>query len=350
MMPIKCYLEDLENRIDPEVEDDLRQQWRSFASGEWKGDIFSPRRRRASQAAIEWPAVFVNDAIEDPGLMAFQQLSLCSRELAKGSGALLAIRANYGTSIIPSVFGAEMFFMDRELNTLPTSKPLAGGVAEIRRLVAAGVPDIRRALGGKTLEMGQRFVELLRPFPRVRKYVSLYHPDLQGPMDSCEVLWGSSLFLDVMDDPALVHAFLALITQTYARLLHAWLRIVPPDPDYNVHWMMLHRGAIMLRDDSAMNLSPAMFETFIEPYDQLLLDEFGGGCIHFCGRGDHYIHRLPKMRGVYGVNLSQPEYNDMNIIFSHTVDQGIRLLGLNRDAAESAVRRGRLLRGLVHCW
>jgi len=263
---------------------------------------------------------------------------------------LLGIRANYGTSIIPSIFGAEMFFMDRELDTLPTSKPLAGGIADIRRLIAAGVPDIHRSLGGKTLAMGQRFVAMMKPFPKVRKYVRLYHPDLQGPMDACEVLWGSAMFLDIMDNPDLVHAFLSLITQTYIRMLHAWQRIVPPDPDYNVHWSMLHGGTIMLRDDSAMNLSPAMFETFIEPYDQRLLDEFGGGGIHFCGRGDHYIHRLPGMQGVYDVNMSQPEYNDMNIIFKNTVDQGIRLLKLKRDAAESAIQRGRNLHGLVHCW
>lgn len=74
MMPIKCYLEDLETRIDPEVEDELWQQWRTFASGQWRGDIFSPKRMRSSQATIEWPAVFVNDAIDNVDRMAIQQL------------------------------------------------------------------------------------------------------------------------------------------------------------------------------------------------------------------------------------------------------------------------------------
>ena len=33
--------------------------------------------------------------------------------------------------------------------------------------------------------------------------------------------------------------------------------------------------------------------------------------------------------GVRAVQLSQPEYNDMERIYAHTVDQGINLLGLS---------------------
>jgi len=97
-----------------------------------------------------------------------------------------------------------------------------------------------------------------------------------------------------------------------------------------------------------MNLSPSQFDEFIGPYDQQLLDTFGGGAIHFCGRGSHYIDRVGRMRGVHAVNLTQPEHNDMETIFAHTVDRGIRLLALPRAAAEAALTAGRELRGCVH--
>ena len=106
----------------------------------------------------------------------------------------------------------------------------------------------------------------------------------------------------------------------------------------------------MLRDDSAMNLSSAMFHEFIRPYDQRLLIEFGGGAVHFCGKGDHFIAELTQMPGVYAINLSQPEYNDMESVFRCTVDQGICLLELNRQAAETALVQGRNLHGRVHAW
>ena len=106
----------------------------------------------------------------------------------------------------------------------------------------------------------------------------------------------------------------------------------------------------MLRDDSAMNLSPRMFDTFIKPYDGRLLREFGGGAIHFCGRGDHYIKRASEIEGLTTINMSQPEYNKMDVIFDNTVDKGINIVGLPRDAAEAALSQGRDLRGRVHCW
>jgi len=105
----------------------------------------------------------------------------------------------------------------------------------------------------------------------------------------------------------------------------------------------------MLRDDSAMNLSPALFDEFIRPYNQRILDAFGGGGDHFCGKGDHFIANLSELEGLHAVAMSQPEYNDMETIFRHTVDKGIKLLALERAAADAAIAAGRDLHGHVHC-
>ncbi|HSV99872.1 MAG TPA: hypothetical protein VLI39_06850 [Sedimentisphaerales bacterium] len=40
----------------------------------------------------------------------------------------------------------------------------------------------------------------------------------------------------------------------------------------------------------------------------------------------------------------------MEAIFRNTVDRGIHLLGLEREAADQAFGRGRPLHGRVHCW
>ena len=109
------------------------------------------------------------------------------------------------------------------------------------------------------------------------------------------------------------------------------------------------RGLLMLRDDSAMNFSPEIYGEFIQPCNQRLLREFGGGCIHFCGRGSHYIARLAGCAGLSGVQLSQPSYNDMETVYRHTLDRGLLLLGLARETAEAALRAGRPLHSRVHC-
>jgi len=347
---IERCLDDLEARLDPMAEDHLRAQWRHFADGRFTGDIFCPARPAPIPGRVEWPSVLVNQAIADPEAMLLQQFGTCSTALAQASGALPCVRANYGTAILPSLFGVDLFWMADEQDTLPTNWPLRGGRDALRAALDRGLPDLRTGLGARVLDMGARFVEAMAPYPKIRRYVTVYHPDLQGPLDVCELLWGSSLFLDLYDAPDFVAAMLELISETYTQFLRAWQQIVPPVREYAVHWGMLHRGRIMLRDDSAMNLSAEMFARFVAPYDGRLLREFGGGALHFCGKGGHYLPQAVALPGVNAVNLSQPEYNDMETIFRHTVDQGIPLLALPREAAQAALAKGRSLHGNVHCW
>jgi hypothetical protein len=279
--------------------------------------------------------------------MVLQQLGGVSAALDAGSGLLLSARCNYGSSILPSLFDVPDYIMDEAYDTLPTSIPL-NDLGAVERLLDAGVPDLRRGWGAKVFAMGERYAEIGRAFPNIGRYVWVYHPDTQGPLDACEVIWGSSLFTAFYDRPDLVHALLGLVVETYTRFLRAWAEIMPFREEGSCHWGFFHKGKIMLRDDSAMNLSPAMFAEFVRPYDQRLLDAFGGGAIHFCGRGDHYIPQMGSLRGLHAVNLSQPELNRMETVFANTIDRGINLLGLKREAADAALAKGRDLRGRVH--
>jgi len=350
MRMIEEFLKDLERRIDPEVEDSLFEQWKLFADGRLGEGIFSPERPRRVPPSIDWPHVLVDDALADFEAMALQQLEGCSKALAEGSGALLAVRCNYGTAILPSLFGAELFLMDRDLDTLPACRPPAGGCETVKRLLDQGVPDLNAGQGGLVFKMGRYYQELFKPYPKLSQYVHIYHPDLQGPMNTCEMLWGGSLYVDLYDKPDLVKAFLSLVAETYICFMRRWDELVPPLDGYAVHWSMLHRGRIMIRDDAATNLSPAMFEEFVHPYDQRLLHAFGGGGIHFCGRGDHFISHAARLPGVFAVNVTQPHLNNVETIFESTIDRGVQLLGFDRQAAEQALGRGRNLHGNVHCW
>lgn len=347
-MDLRPYLDDLEARLDDEVETALADDWSAFCAGKFRGDIFSPRRRAAAKPTLSWPSPRVNAALEDYKQMALQQLAVCSSQIAQGSGGMLTVRSNYGTGIMPMLFGSELFIMDDRHNTLPTTIPLATDDDKLRRLLDGGMPDLRQGLGEKVFTMGEFYHELFAPYPRIRRYVNVYHPDLQGPMDVYELLRGSAMFLDLMDNSDLAHQVLTLITDTYAAFMRKWLALHPYTAPTSCHWGMMQPGCLMLRDDSAMNLSPEMFDEFIFPYNQRLLSEFGGGTEHFCGRGEHFIPSLCRLAGLGAINLSQPEYNDMELIFQHSIDRGILIIGLRRDAAEAALRSGRTLHGRVH--
>jgi len=282
MTSVEAYLEELENRIDPAVEDRLLAEWEAFTEGRFEGDIFSPKRVNQVEAGIEWPQVSVNLAQNDLDAMVLQQYGACFDQLASGVGSLMTVRANYGTAIMPSLFGAELFVMDEELNSVQTSKPLGAGAME--DLAEKGGPDMRAGLGASVLDAGQRFVQISAEYPKIGKYIHMYHPDIQGPMDLCEMLWGSEMFVDL-----------------------------------------------------------------IRPYDQRLLDELGGGAVHFCGRGSHYIASTCGMDWIHAIQLSQPHLNEMETIYRNTVDKGIKLLGFSSEHAQEALAAGRRLHGCVHC-
>lgn len=337
-------VEDLEARIDPAQEALVRRAWIDFCDGRWNDNVFYGLARNANKPRARWPAISVNQAIGDFDAMLLQQLQGCSDQLDGGRG-WLCVRCNYGTGILPSLFGCETFMMDEELNTLPAARPLGGGDA-ILKLLDKGVPDLEGGLGDKVFAMALRYLDMFGKYPTIAGHVELFHPDVQGPIDVAEVVWGSDIFYAFYEAQPLLRDFLELVTQTYAAFMRKWYKLVPRRGEHSVHWGMLHKGALMIRNDSLMNLSPEMYVEFVRPLDQRLFDEFGGGAMHFCGRGDHYIARMCEMAGLAAVNPSQPHLNDMETIYRSTVDKGIKLLNLRKHAVDSAARP---LRGQVHC-
>lgn len=349
--PVAACLDDLESRIDDAAERDLWGRWSDFARGKCGAQVFAPGRRAKREPRCDWPSVSVNAALDDFDAMALHQMRTCSQVLAEGSGAVMNVRCNYGTPIMPMLFGVELFRMPDETDTLPASHPLPGGADALRRLLDAGEPSLDQPYMNKVWEMGRRFREIQSRYAMIGRHVHLYHPDLQGPVDILEMVVGSEMFMLLLDEPELVHQALELITRTYIRVMKRWLTIQPPRTDgLTTHWGMVFpgAGAIMLRDDSAMNLSPEMFVEFMRPHDQRLLDEFGGGAMHACGRVEHFVGYLAEMRGLAAFNMSQPHLNDMEVVWRNTVDRGLLMVGFETEAANRALATGRKLHGRVH--
>ena len=321
-----ALLEDIERRIDPEIEDDYLAQWENFWNGNCDSKVFKACRKNITAPGIELKNVHINDALTDVNLMLEYELTGLSKKLS-GTKSSLGIRANYGTGIMTSLFGAEIFTMPREMETLPTTKSFNDS-DKIREILDRGMPDLNGGFGAKVFEFGEVCKQLFTKYPKIQKYVKVYHPDLQGPLDIAELLWGGEMFYEMYDDPDFVHNTLQLITDTYKAFLDKWYTIIPKNDGLSIHWSVMHKGNLMIRLDSAMNLPCEMYEEFSKPYDRQLLDHFGGGCMHFCGRGDHYIHSMCDIKNVYGFNMSQPHLNNLEAIFNAAVTNNKRILDM----------------------
>jgi len=347
------FLDDLESRLDPSVEDDLEAQWKTFIFHGWDASpFFSPRRIKATPSKIEWPWPSTNSTLGDDNesfdRMALQQLCCASGTLSGTGGSLLNVRSNYGTGILPSLFGAPVAVMEKQYELLPTATAIPGGLNAIRNLVATETPCHETGWGARVFEMGRRFKKMFEPYPNIKRYVHLYHPDIQGSLDVAEMCVGSNLFLALYDEPELMLAFLDRITTSYIHFLDAWFELAPPpNPEYSIHWGAMHRGHAMLRTDSGMNLSPEMMEQFSLPFDARILKKFGGG-VHSCGKVDHYYGLVASLAGCHCLNLSQPEYNDMEKVYRETIDRGVRLFSHPATECKRIAEARRANTRLVH--
>jgi hypothetical protein len=347
MIMLKKYLDDLESRIDANQEDILIDHWRKFVHDEISEDLFIPKREYTAPETLEYPTILGNKAMKDMDLMMLRELKGCSNLLTSNVGSLLNVRANYSVGILPSMFGAEIFYSDDKLNLMPITKKMAPD--QINKVLEKGVPDIGAGLIPHVFEFGHYFNELIAGYPKMKKYIHHYHPDFQGPLDVVELLWGTELFTDVLMEPQKVKDLLELVTDTYIMLMKKWYKEFPPYyDDMEVHWGLMMPGHVMIRDDSATNFSPDLVQELVLPYNQRILDEFNGGSIHFCGNGTHFIEDFSNLDKMWGIQLSQPDYNDMDTIFKHTVDKNIKLLGLRQDGVEMALEQNRPLKGQIH--
>ena len=341
-MNLHPFLADLEKRINPEEENRLEREWLTFVDLQLNEGVFSPART-PQPSALDWPKVPINDGIEDSELMIYTQLRAASEVLAGTVGELMCYRSNYGTAIIPSMFGAEIFMMPRSYDTLPGSRTLPGGrVGVLSALEKA--PDFSLGFAGRVFETAERFLKLLEGYPKVKRYMHRYNPDLQGPFSLCDALWGCDIYLDMYDHPKDISAAMSQLTDVYLAFTRKWKALCPDfDKQHAIEWGMLHRGGVILRNDSAMNISGEMYRELVWEHDARIMAEFGGG-VHFCGKGDHYLAHVCRLPNLSATNLSQPEYNHMETVFRETVDRDILLIGLNADAAQ--VKRP--MRGRVH--
>ena len=334
----ELILEDVERRLDPETEEDFRRQWEDFLYDRFEGDIFQPKRKKLSAPTVSFPKVNITDALDDLDLMLRHQMQMVSGSLNRAN-TNICVRANYGTGIMTSIFGAKIFKMPRENDTLPTTYSF-NDTEKIREIVEKGMPDINNGFGKSVFDFGELCLEVFEKYPKIKKYVTMYHPDTQGPLDITELLWGGEMFYAMYDEPELVHAALDLVCNTYCKVLDKWYEMFPRNSYMNPHWHSIwHKGTIVIRNDSAMNLSPELYDEFAAHYDGRLLEYYDGGVVHFCGRGDHYIESLCSIPKMYGINMSQPQYNDMEKIYKNTVDKGLKILSFKADRAQADLPR-----------
>ena len=329
------YLSKFESTIDLQQQQQAWDAHRKVFAFEDVPELPFDARNVDAAPDQDWPLYAYNDTFADRDKMLLDQLRGPFLHNQLRDYHPMNIRSNYGTVILPSVFGLGYQLTE---TSLPWVHHLPDGDA-VRALIDRGVPDIKNGLGGRCFETAAYFREVLSRYPKLSKAISIYHPDLQGPLDVSHLIWGPDMFYALYDSPEVVHKLLSLVTETYRVFMRQWKAFTGEGNDFTTHWNYFIKGGIMLRDDTAVTLSKRHYEEFVKPYDQALLDEFGG-CIHFCGRGMAFVESMCQSRNLYGINMSQPDWNDTPKVIDIAHSRRLVVVGLAADYVPQGARTG----------
>ena len=284
------------------------------------------------------------EALADPEQMLFNELvsawgtSICHREEV-GDDLPCTIRANFGCGLIASLFGARI----EQVEDNPPWVRHFETRAEFATALQRDPLDYTQGWCPRVVERYEFYRAALAPYPELAGLIKLVLPDLQGPLDTVELLRGSELYLDLCQDRGLVAEALAKAAAAqigFARYLARYVNDGPPG------WTHQHgfavRGPVLLRVDSAIMLSPQMYREQIAPHDERVLRELGGGGLHSCGNVSHIAAEYLGLPSAQCLDLGQPDLNDLDKLYALAQPRRIPLLRVSVN--ESELTSGSVLR------
>ncbi len=224
----------------------------------------------------------------------------------------LTVRANFGTVLIASMFGAKV---EQHADNPPWVRHTETGIRPAA-VANGGPPEFSCGLLPRVVETMEFYHATLRRRPELDEQVHVVLPDLQGPLDNLGLICGSGLLLDLAAAPREVETALAAMAEAQiavARRLAPLVRDGPPGYSHQ-HGVMI-RGNVLLRVDSAVMISPQMYREQVAPHDERVLSELGGG-VHCCGRLAHIADELLRLPSIACLDLGQSELNDVDAIYA----------------------------------
>jgi hypothetical protein len=282
------------------------------------------------------------EVFDDPEKMLYNQLVhafdasiLCHARL--GDDLPYTVRPNFGTVVVASLFGGRVEQLE---DNPPWVKPFATQ-EEFQAAIQRDPLDVSQGWCPKLVQTYQCYHEALSRYPRLRQVVKIVLPDLQGPLDTVELLRGSRIYTDMYDRPELVQTALERAAAAQIGLAGYFQTFTNDGPDGFCHQHATTLpGRMLLRNDSAILLSARMYRRHVAFHDERVLRELDGS-IHACGKVAHVVPEFLRLPSLRSIDLGQPELNDLTAIYAQAQQRRIPLIRL--DVPEDELLSGRVL-------
>lgn len=237
----------------------------------------------------------------------------------------LSIRNNHGTIQIASVLGGDWKLHENNYPWVESfhSMEKIEEVANSTGPVADDAGILKKSLN--TLAF---YREKLAQHPPLDRAIQISLPDLQGPIDTAEQLWGSEIYYGIVDRPELFEKLLSRIVDVQLDVASRFREFATDrlDPVATTQHGWQIPGRILIRNDSSIMLSPDMYEEHVRPHDARLLREIGKGSIHFCGNGQHLIRPMLEIPDMLGLDFGEIHLMDAQWIYNAVREHSVSVV------------------------
>jgi len=271
-----------------------------------------------------------SEALQNPEKMLFNELvyafetSIWLNNQIKDD-LVYTIRANYGTVIIASLYTGRIEQRDDNppwVRHYDTSD-------ERLEIFQRDPFDYSTGYVKKLIETYIFYNQVFNDFPNLKKSVRIVLPDLQGPLDTLELLWGSDIYSDLILKPELVEKGMKLLADSQVRLADFLKQYINDGPlNFSHQHATTIKGNILIRNDSAIMISPEMYRNQVAHHDEFILNNLKGGGIHSCGSIDFNIHEIFNLGSIECFDFGQSHMNDLDKIYQLAANRKIALIRL----------------------
>jgi len=142
--------------------------------------------------------------------------------------------------------------------------------------------------------------------------------DMQGSMAAASIMWGlNNYLLAFYNNPEEVHFLHKILTEAFIEFVDLQIEasegdFIPAHADFCV-WMPPGNGIGVCNDLLAV-VGPEQLQEFSLPYDNRISDYYGGIVIHSCGKINHNLEELKKLKEFKSINFGSTETNIEGII------------------------------------
>ena len=233
------------------------------------------------------------------------------------------IRANFGTVIIASLFGGKVEQRDDN----PPWVRHFESPDEFKSVFDKDPMDFSQGICPQVVERYRFYNDILADFPNLQKCIKIVLPDLQGPLDSLELLRGSEIYTDFILNPEMIEKGLKRMARAQVGFAqHLQPFISEGTDDYTYQHAVPIKGNILIRNDSAIMISSEMYAAQVAPHDEFVLKETGGGGIHSCGKIDFNLNEIFNLPSIQCFDFGQSYLNDVNAVYPLAKEMKIPLL------------------------